>query len=635
MATARFDRRLAAIMAADIVGYSHLIEADEAATLAHIHSLRSDVIDPLIAEYKGRVVKLMGDGALVEFGSVVDAVVCAVEVQKAVAARQTDVPSGRRIIFRIGINLGDVVVEGDDLLGDGVNVAARLEQLCPPGGVLISGTAYDHMKGTLNLRLDYTGEQQVKNISRPVRTYSVRIEGAQRGWPLQVRRFRRWFPIAASLLLVLLIAGAGVWWFKPANLITAKPSVAVLPFDNIGGDAATGRLADGITEDIITDLATFPEFDVVARNSTKIYGSKPADPRQISKDLSVGYVLEGSIQRQEGQVRITAQLIDGKSGNHLWSERWDRRDTDIFAVQTEIADQVANKLGGGAGIIQTAGRGVARRKRPDNLTAYEFYLLGTEKLEQITAADNEEAIKLLNRAVELDPEFARAWIELSHAHSMSMEFGVDKTTAKKTALDAAERAVALDPRDAEAHAALGMRLGDYGEFARTKAEFDTALSISPGSAEILTFYAAWASSLGEPERGAEVVDRVIRLDPNYPMWENGPFSYAYFMAGRYTDVVRLLERVPTTNYTSARWIFRAASYAPLGRADDARASVKQALNSYPDLTIEETVNDPGWSEAERERLLETMRAAGFPPCAKPGRLAEAPNPVRLPECAKE
>jgi TolB-like protein/Tfp pilus assembly protein PilF len=452
---------------------------------------------------------------------------------------------------------------------------------------------------------------------------------------LQVRRFRRWLPIAASLLLVLLIAGVGIWWFKPAGLITAKPSVAVLPFDNLGDDDATGRLANGITEDVITDLATFPEFDVVARNSTKIYGSKPADPRQISRDLGVGYVLEGSIQRQAGQIRITAQLIDGQTGNHLWSERWDRHDTDIFAVQTEIADQVANKLGGGAGIIQTAGREAARRKRPDNLTAYELYLLGTEKLEQIRAADNEEAIKLLTRAVELDPEFARAWVELYHAHAMSMEFGVDKETAKRRALDAAERAVALDPRDAEAHAVLAMGLGDYGQFARTKAEFDTALSISPGSAEILTFYAGWASSLGEPERGAEVVDRIIRLDPNYPMWQNGPFSYAYFMAGRYEDVVRLLERVPTSNYTSARWIFRASSYAALGRADDARASVKQALDSYPNLSIEGFINDPGWSEAERQRMIETMRAAGFPPCAKPGQLAEVPKPVRLPECTKE
>jgi hypothetical protein len=373
---------------------------------------------------------------------------------------------------------------------------------------------------------------------------------------------------------------------------------------------------------------------VVARNSTEIYEGKAVDVRQVSKDLGVGYVLEGSIQQQEGQVRITAQLIDGNTGNHLWSERWDRRAIDIFAVQTEIAEQVTNRLGGGAGLIQTAGREAARRKRPVNLTAYEFYLLGTEKSEQTTSAGNGEAIRLLNRAVELDPGFARAWVELSHAHAMSKEFGADRTTAQKAAMAAAERAVTLDPRDAEGHAALGMRLGEAGEFVRAKAAFDTALSLSPGSAEILTFYAAWASSLGEPQRGAEVVDHVIRLDPNYPMWQNGSFSYAYFMAGRYEDVARLLERAPPDKYTKGRWVFRAGSYAALGRADEARAIVKQALNQYPDLTIEGFVSDPGWSETERQRLIETMRAPGFPSCAKPAELVQFSNPVHLPECVK-
>ena len=283
-------------------------------------------------------------------------------VQKGVAAAQADVLPERRIVFRIGVNLGDVVVEGDDLLGDGVNVAARLEQLCPPGGVLISGTAYDHMKGRLSLPLDYAGEQQVKNISEPVRTYSVRMDGAKRGWSLQPRRFRRWLPVAAVLVLVLLIVAAVIWWFRPVEHCRGQALVAVLPFDNLSGDDATKRLADGITEDIITDLARFPEFDVVARNSTEIYRDKAVDVRQVGKDLGVGFVLEGSIQLQGEQVRLTAQLIDAKTGNHVWSERWDRPADDIFAVQTEIAEQVTNRLGGGAGLIQTAGREAARRK---------------------------------------------------------------------------------------------------------------------------------------------------------------------------------------------------------------------------------------------------------------------------------
>jgi TolB-like protein/class 3 adenylate cyclase len=558
------ERRLAAIMAAGIVGYSRLIEADEAATLAKIGVFHSEVIDPLLAEHKGRVVKLMDGGALVEFGSVVDAVACAVAVQKEVGARQSDVPPERRIVFRIGINLGDVVVEGNDLLGDGVNVAMRLEQLCPPGGVLISGTAYDHMKGKLSLPRDHTGEQQVKNISQPVRAYAVRMDGVKRGgW--HARRFRRWLLMAAALLPVLLIAGAGISWFQLVDTATAQPSVAVLPFDNLGGDDATTRLADGITQDIITDLATFPEFDVVARNSTELYRGEQVDVRQVSQDLGVGYVLEGSIQRRREQIRITAQLIDGDSGKHVWSERWDRPTRDIFAVQAEIAEQVTDRLAGGAGLIGTAGRQAPQRKRPDNLAAYEVYLLGAEKLEPMKPADNEEAIRLLSRAVELDPGLARAWVELSHAHSLSSRVGTDPAAARKAAMAAADRAVMLDPRDAEAHAALGVRLCEIGDLARAEAEFETALSLSPGSAEILTLYAGWASSFGEPERGAEIVDRVIRLNPSYPMREAGLLSYAYFMAGRYQDAASLLKRVPPKEYMMNTWVRAGSDTPPLGR----------------------------------------------------------------------
>jgi class 3 adenylate cyclase len=302
MATVWVERRLVAILAADIVGYSHLVEKDEAATLAALKSSRREVIDPLLAEHHGRIVKLMGDGAIAEFGSVVDAVACAVAVQKGVADRQDGVPSERRIIFRIGINLGDVVVEGDDLLGDGVNVAARLEQICDPGGVLISGTAYDHLQGKIDLPIEFAGEQRVKNIDRPIRTYRVRLGAALPGPRPRGAVSRRWFAMATGVLL--LMAGAVRWWRWPvAPAYASKPSIAVLPFDNLGGDEATTRLADGITEDIITDLARFPEFEVVSRNSTGVYKGKAVDVRHVGKDLVVGYVLEGSFQRQGERLR--------------------------------------------------------------------------------------------------------------------------------------------------------------------------------------------------------------------------------------------------------------------------------------------------------------------------------------------
>jgi TolB-like protein/class 3 adenylate cyclase len=633
MATAWVERRLSAILAADVVGYSHLVELDEAGTLSALKNLRHDVIEPLLAEHHGRIVKLMGDGAIAEFGSVVDAVACAVAVQKRVAEQQADVPAERRIVFRVGINLGDVVVEGEDLLGDGVNIAARLEQICEPGGVLISGTAYDHLQGKLDVPLGFAGEQRVKNIDRPIRTYRVRLEGtpAKKSRPF-APRIRTL--VAAALTLLLALAGV-TWWLWPREPVYAgKPSVAVLPFVNLGGSEATGRLADGMTEDIITDLARFPEFKVVARNSTSVYKGQAVDAREVSKALAVGFVLEGSIQRQGERIRITAQLIDGKTGAHVWSERWDRPANDIFAVQTEIAEQVTNRLGGGAGLIQTAGREIARRKRPDNLSAYELYLLGTEKLEQMTRSDIEESIRLLTRAVELEPGLARAWLELSHAQDLLIRFGADRTAASRAAMAAAERAVAFDPSDAEAHAALAMRLGERGELARAKATFNTALNMSPGSAELLTFYSGWASTFGEPERGAEAADQAIRLNPNYPMWSNGFFARSYFMAGRYKDAVRVLDRMPPESYTKGRWVLRSGSYAALNRADEAQATVKQALERFPDLTIEGFISDPAMNDTERQRLIETMRSAGFPPCAKPEELARFVKAVRLPECAQ-
>ncbi|TIL69560.1 adenylate/guanylate cyclase domain-containing protein [Mesorhizobium sp.] len=622
-------------MAADIVGYSRLMETDEAATLAAIKALRAEVIDPLLNEHNGRVVKLMGDGALVEFHSVVDAVACAVAIQTRVAAHQSEAPAGRRIVFRIGINLGDVVVEGDDLFGDGVNVAARLEQLCQPGGVLISGTAYDHMKGKLSLPIDFAGAQKVKNIAEPVRTYSVRMRGAKRGWSLRTRRIRRFLPMAAASLVLLAFAAAGAWWgLRPVDTAIGKPSIAVLPFSNYGGDEATRRLADGLTEDIITDLARFPEFQVVARNSTEAYKGKPVDVRQVAAALYVGYVLEGSIQRQGSRVRINAQLIEAASGKHLWSERWDRPDEDVFAVQTEISEQVTNRLGGGEGLIQGAGRAAAKRKRPENLNAYEFYLLGTEKLAQINKADIEEAIRLLTRAVELDPGLARAWVELYHSHSLLASFGVSPESERKAAVEAAERAVRLDPSDAEAHAALGMSFGERGDLARAKVELDTALRMAPSSAEILTFYIGWAPTFGEPERGVELVDQVIRLDPNYPLWATNFFSYAYFMAGRYEDALKMQARMTPETYNLRKWSMRCGSFAALGRTEDTKACVAEALKRFPDLTMETMANEPGYSDAEHQRFLETMRKAGFPVCASPEALAKFAKPQRLPECEK-
>jgi TolB-like protein/class 3 adenylate cyclase len=497
-ATARAERRLAAILAADVVGYSRPVEADEAGTLAAIRELRRAVVDPLLAEHRGRIVKLMGDGAIVEFGSVVDAVACAAALQKEVAEHQVRVPPGRRIVFRIGVNLGDVVVEGEDLLGDGVNVAARLEQLCEPGGVLVSSTAYDHLQGKLDVPLEFAGERHLKNIDRPVRAYRVRLDGARAALPPPRTSRRRAMPAAAAVLLALLLAaGAASWgWLRPGEPgLAGRPSIAVLPFDNLGGDEAAGRLADGITEDVITELSRFRDFDVIARNSTEVYKGKPVDVRQVGRDLNVRYVLEGSIQRQGDRVRVTAQLIDADSGAHVWSERWDRPAGDLFAVQTEIAEQAANRIGGW-GVVVEAERRAARRKRPEDLSAYELYLRGIDAMQRETKEGNQGAIRLLTEAAERDPTLARAWTALAAAHDYPVSFGAGlhaaEAEAEAEAEEAAERAVAIDPMDAEAHRALAEVLGTLGDFARAEAASETALRLNPGHAAIPANYASWA-----------------------------------------------------------------------------------------------------------------------------------------------
>jgi TolB-like protein/class 3 adenylate cyclase/tetratricopeptide (TPR) repeat protein len=627
------NRKLLAILAVDMVGYSKAMEADEVGTLVRLKAIRTEVIDPAISQHHGRLIKLMGDGALVVFESVVDAVVCAAQVQCEAALRNAALPEDQRIVFRIGINLGDVALVDGDVYGDGVNVAARLEQLADPGGVIVSGTAFDQLQGKIEWPLDFAGEQQMKNISRPVRMYRLRLDGKRARWTLRTLMPRRG-GLAAAIVLLTLLGGSATWWLYQPSVLGTKPSVAVLPFNNYGGDAATGRLADGLTEDIITDLAQFPELDVVARNSTQAYKGQSINVREVASKLDVGFVLEGSIQRQGDRLRITAQLIDAKTGNHLWSERWDRPAEDVFAVQTEIAEQVTNRLGGGVGLIQEAGRAAAHRKRPDNLTVYDYYLLGTESIEKITVADEQEAIRLLNLAVEMDPEFARAWVELYHAHIILAGFGIDRDNNIKAAADVAERAVRLDPSDAEAHAVFGMSLVDQGDNARGKVELDLALSLAPGSAEILTFYSGYAAHFDEAERGAQLVDQVIRLDPNFPMWATGFYAPAYFFAGRYEDALKMLERKTPDNYDKWSWVVRSSSLAALGRIDEAKASVSESLKQYPDLSVEGIINESSLSETERGRFTETMPLAGFPLCAKPEALGQLAKPARLPECEK-
>jgi TolB-like protein/class 3 adenylate cyclase/Tfp pilus assembly protein PilF len=637
MATARIERRLAAILAADVVGYSRLMERDEAGTFARLKTLRHELVEPVLARHGGRFVDLKGDGAIVEFHSVVAAVEAAIEIQRAMLGQDPELPEAERIRYRIGINLGEVIVDGDTIYGDGVNVAARIEALCEPGGIWLSRGVYNQVKGKLELALVPSGLHQVKNISEAVETFRVALDGVA---PSRVVHrsvtaralTRRWLLAAVAVLLALVSLG-GAWQFWPDDpLAKAKPSVAVLPFGNLGGDEATGRLADGITEDIITDLARFRDLDVIARNSTQVYKGKPVDVRQVGKDLNVRYVLEGSIQRQSDRVRITGQLIDAESGAHVWSERWDRSVQDVFAVQSELAEAVAGELGGYTGTIVTADREVAKRKQPQDLTTYDLYLLGVEAKNRETKEGVEEAIRLLKQSLDIDPKFARAWTGLAWSYSVLAGFLDDPREVGKAQADAARRAVELDPADAEAHAALAYVHGTAGDLPRVEAELDKALSLNPNSADILTFYAGWASSFGKAEEGMTAAERAMRLNPNMPAWALNSFRYAYFMVGRYEDALRMQDRRPRESYQRYDYVFRAASLAALGRVDEARAAVAETLKQFPNITVEGFAGAPEWSEAERRRLTETMRKAGFPICADKVDLKNMPGIRRLSEC---
>jgi TolB-like protein len=445
------------------------------------------------------------------------------------------------------------------------------------------------------------------------------------------RQGPRW-SLLAVLLLGLATTTVGAWWFARDTAPAAPPLVAVLPFEALSDDPSAARLAEGLTEDLITDLARFPEFEVLSATSTAGYSGGQGDVDAAHDGLGARFMVSGSIERQDGRMRITAQLTDVPSGRHLWSDRWDQPADDFFAIQSEISETIANRLGGGAGLVQETGRNAARRKPPSSLDAYELYLLGTERLERLTLPDLEAALDLLTRAVEEDPGLARAWIEIFHTRHLLASSGVDPDRNRALAEDAAYRALTLDPGDAEAHAVVASALANRNDFVRAKAEFDVALRLAPNAAEILIFYIGRASTFGEPERGADLVARAIRLDPNYPNWANRPFAIANFMAGRYQQAVDFFERLGTDKHNWKSWSMHAGALAALGRSQEAATLVAEALEAHPELSIELVVNEPGWSDAEHQRLIETMRLAGFPPCDRAGALVEIAAPRRLPEC---
>jgi adenylate cyclase len=472
------ERRLTAILAADVVGYSRLMGADEAGTLAALKDVRTGFIDGKIAEHQGRVVKLTGDGILAEFPSVVNAVACAVELQRGIRKRNADVPQDRRIQFRIGVNLGDVIVEGADIYGDGVNVAARLESIAESGGIAISGSVRDHVGNRLKLAFEDRGQQQLKNIEKPIRVYHVLL-----GQPMT------------------------------ADTISGKderPSIAVLPFNNMSGDSEQEYFSDGITEDIITDLSKISGLSVVARHTAFTYKNRPVNVQEVGRELGVAYVLEGSVRKAGGRVRVTGQLINSTNGNHIWAERFDRELTDIFAIQDEITHAIVEQLK--VKLHPQEQKSIAQAPT-DNVEAYTYYLKGRDFLNRRSKRYLQLARQMFAKAVELDPMYARAYAGMADCDSYLYMTYHEKVAMEKV-LATTEKALALDPNLAEAHASRGVALSAGQRYEEAKDEFEKALALNPDSYEAHYFYARSNFAQGKVDRSAALFERAAELKPD-------------------------------------------------------------------------------------------------------------------------
>ena len=644
MAEERAQRRLAAILAADVAGYSRLMGADEKGTLSTLRSHR-EAVDRLIALHHGRVFGSSGDSVIAEFASAVEAIEAAVEIQRETLRRNEGIPPDKRFFFRIGINIGDVMVEGDNLFGDGVNVAARVQALAKPGGICVSRNVYNQVKNKVPVAFEDLGEHRVKNIIEPLTIYRLLTDSTAkrsrvRTWLVALRRQKLSAGIVGVLLLIGL--GAAVWYALPHGTPGGStPAIAVLPLDNIGYDEATNRLADGLTEDIITDLAQFQDILVIARNSTLVYKGKAVDVRQVGKDLDVGYVLEGSIQRHADQIRITAQLINANTGTHIWADSWDRPVADTFAVQTEIAERVAGSLASTTGGESIAADQIRKLKGrpPASLTAYDDYLLAVEGDIIFTKESMFAGLDYATKAIALDPGFARAYgIRARLEYNYSTHYGGDDYETAMLKMEAdARRAVELDPNDAETRGAWTWYLYVDGHNAESEIEIRRALEGNPSNVWILNAAASILAFNGHPEEAAKAADKSLRIDPRANSLSLNTLKDAYFYDRRFKDFIAVVSRVPENSRSRASRLYLAFSYALLGQHDDAERARAAMLAHYPTISAEQMLNQGYvFTRPQEERLfLDGFRATYLPVCAAGADLAKFAKPVRLPECLKQ
>jgi adenylate cyclase len=571
------QRKLAAILSADVEGYSRLMGDDEAATVRTVTEYRG-LIASTVARHGGRVVDSPGDNVLAEFASVVEAVQSAVDIQRQVRSLNATLPGARQMWFRIGINLGDVIVEGDRLYGDGVNIAARLEGLADGGGVCLSGTAYDQVEGKLPFGYDFLGEQPVKNIARPVRVYRVRLEPRPSIEPrAKSRGDRRVLTRVVVVAVLAVLIGGGGWagwrWLRApesaALALPDRPSVAVLPFVNLSKDPSQEYFSDGVTEDLITGLSKVSGLFVIARNSVFTYKGKPAKIREVGRDLGVRYVLEGGIQRSGTRVRITAQLVDASTGYHIWAERYDREVNDLFALQDEVTQQIVRAM---AAKLTEPEKARIGRAPTRVLEAYDLVLRGGEERRRTTREGNAEARRLYVKALDLDPGYASAYAGLSWTHLQSWQFlwSTDRESLER-ARELAERAIALDGTLAHPHRLLGQIYLWQKDHDRALAQAEHAVALSPNDAD---GYETLAEVLGWSGRAAEsarVIQHAMRLNPRYPFFYLWTLGHAYYLMERRQEALDTFEKLlhQNPNFLPAHG-YRAVLFGELGRGRASR-----------------------------------------------------------------
>ena len=623
------DRRLSAILAADMVAYSRLMEADEVATLARQKTHRRELIDPAMAKCHGRIVKELGDGLLIEFPSVVEAVQCAVEIQRAMPAREANIPADLQIHYRIGINLGDIIAEGEDIFGDGVNIAARMEQLAPPGGICISGTVYDQLRSTVQVGYKALGEVRVKNITRPIRAYEVLTDPARAGEVIEsvprAKALRR--PVLAGLVLVTALLAVGVWWSirlkdPPAGdaAVAAiatqdRTAIAVLPFTSLSDDPEQDYVADGMTQDLMTDLSKVSQLMVIAHNSAAAYREQSGKLSEIAQELGVQYLVTGNLRRGGGRLRINVQLLDATTGAHLWAERYDRTEADIFALQDDVLSQIVDALE-----VELTPAEATRisRHRTENPKAYDAYLQALRLESYFTPEANHESMAHLQRAIDLDPGFAAAIARLATAKTVAVESGWadDPLKSIEEAQDLALAAMSMDDSLPEAYWALARAQTRKEKFDGESAEaaLRKAIDLDPSYADAYAFLAIVLHFLGRAEEGLGHVESAMRLNPNIPFWYYYALGANQFQLTRYEAAAVSFEKAIAKN---ASWrnthFYLVSAYGHLGRIDDAEWQMEELRvlgfePTFENFNLAHKTQVPAY----RERYLEGLRKAGVP-----------------------